>query len=91
MSNTMDGVGYGILPELNYDPFAAFFYVIFAVVGGFFVVNLFTGVVIDNYNRIKETHDGAAFLTTEQKEWVNAMRVSESVYDWSVYAYATYS
>uniref|UniRef100_A0A7S3D7M4 Uncharacterized protein n=2 Tax=Palpitomonas bilix TaxID=652834 RepID=A0A7S3D7M4_9EUKA len=75
MANTMDGVGAGLNPQINFDPMAAFFYVIFAVVGGFFVLNLFTGVVIDNYNRIKETHDGAAFLTNEQKEWVNAMRL----------------
>lgn len=75
MSNTMDGVGFGLVPQLDYDPFASFFYVIFAVVGGFFVVNLFTGVVIDNYRRIQSAQQHSTFLTTEQTGRINGMRV----------------
>ena len=52
------------------------FYVMFIVVGAFFVINLFVGVVIDNFNSLKEANDGQAlFMTEEQKEWSNTQKL----------------
>ena len=51
------------------------FYVMFIVVGSFFVVNLFVGVVIDNFNALKAAADGGSvFMTAEQQEWANTKK-----------------
>jgi len=45
----------------------AFFWA-FMLVGAFFVMELFVGVIIDNFNRIRETK-GRVFMTESQEEW----------------------
>ena len=51
------------------------FYVMFIVVGSFFVINLFVGVVIDNFNSLKAANEGGGiFMTEEQKEWSNTLK-----------------
>ena len=51
------------------------FYVMYIVVGSFFVINLFVGVVIDNFNSLKEASGGdSIFMTDEQKEWSNTQK-----------------
>ena len=47
-----------------------FFFMGFMVVGSFFVMNLFVGVVIDNFNTMKDRLGGNYLLTESQKEWV---------------------
>jgi hypothetical protein len=32
-------------------------------------VNLFVGVVIDEFSRLKQDLDGSAFMTLEQRQW----------------------
>ena len=52
------------------------FYILFIIVGAFFVINLFVGVVIDNFNSLKQANDGEAlFMTEEQKEWSNTKKL----------------
>ena len=51
------------------------FYVMFIVVGSFFVINLFVGVVIDNFNSLKAAKSGGSvFMTDEQREWSNTKK-----------------
>lgn len=38
--------------------------------GNFFVLNLFVGVVIDNFNEMKEILSGTSMLSEEQKQWI---------------------
>jgi hypothetical protein len=47
-------VGIDRVPIRNYQLFTGLFYVFFIIVGNFFVLNLFVGVVISNFNREKE-------------------------------------
>jgi len=47
-----------------------FFFVVFMVIGSFFILNLFVGVVISTYNREKERLGKDFMLSTEQKQWV---------------------
>ncbi len=37
--------------------------------GSFFAVNLFVGVVIDQFGRMKEEFEGSALLTKDQQQW----------------------
>ena len=44
--------------------------------GCFFAMNLFVGVIIDNFNRIQAEADGegSATRTREQQQWVDTMK-----------------
>jgi hypothetical protein len=46
------------------------FFVLFILVGSFFIMNLVIGVIVDNYTVQKA--DGAVLLTDDQKNWVSA-------------------
>ena len=47
------------------------FYIVFLVIGGFFMMNLFCGVVIDNFMELKEQLGGDVFLTGDVQVPVN--------------------
>ena len=47
------------------------FFVAYMIVGSLFISNLFVGVVIDNFNKIKEKNEfGSAFVTENQRQWI---------------------
>jgi len=50
-------------PELNNNQFWIFFFVAFIIVGSFFQLNLFVGVVISTFNREKDKIGGNNLLT----------------------------
>ncbi|KAM6957792.1 sodium channel protein type 4 subunit alpha B [Aplochiton taeniatus] len=51
------------------------YFVIFIIFGSFFTLNLFIGVIIDNFNQQKAKFGGKdIFMTEEQKKYYNAMK-----------------
>ena len=54
---------------------AVFFHIAWILIGGFFIINLFVGVVIDNFNKIKAQEEESGFLSDEQKAWVSQMKL----------------
>ena len=58
----------------NAQFFVIMFFILFEVVGCFFVVNLFVGVVIDNFNKMKDEMGDNFLLTETQKQWVELQR-----------------
>jgi hypothetical protein len=40
---------------------------------------LFVGVVIDNFNRIRDERRGYAYMTDAQKEWVETRKLVQAV------------
>lgn len=47
------------------------YFIIFIFLGSFFIINLFVGVVIDQFTEFRKNNTKAnMFLTTEQREWV---------------------
>ncbi|XP_052005088.1 LOW QUALITY PROTEIN: sodium channel, voltage-gated, type I-like, alpha [Xyrauchen texanus] len=51
------------------------YFVVFIILGGFFTLNLFIGVIIDNFNQQKKKFGGQdIFMTEEQKKYYNAMK-----------------
>ncbi|KAG9343830.1 hypothetical protein JZ751_013211 [Albula glossodonta] len=51
------------------------YFVIFIIFGSFFTLNLFIGVIIDNFNQQKAKIRGQdLFMTEEQKKYYNAMK-----------------
>ncbi len=63
-------------PQLNYNFYTQIYFVVFIVLGAFFILNLFIGVIIDNFNRLKQQYeDGIGiFLTPGQRNWVNTLK-----------------
>ena len=60
------------VPISKHDPLLSLFFIIFIIVGAFFILNLFVGVVISTYNREKEKLGKNFLLTKEQKAWIDA-------------------
>jgi hypothetical protein len=53
--------------------FAGLFFCLFILVGTFFLLNLCVGVIVDNFNNIKEG-GGSLMMTEAQENWVNTQR-----------------
>ncbi|XP_041857898.1 sodium channel, voltage-gated, type I-like, alpha isoform X1 [Melanotaenia boesemani] len=51
------------------------YFVVFIIFGAFFTLNLFIGVIIDNFNQQKKKFGGQdIFMTEDQKKYYNAMK-----------------
>ena len=71
----MDATSVGQPPRRNANPQNALFFVFFILVGSFVVLNLFVGVVIDNFQRISDETLGSAFMDARQRDWVSANQI----------------
>lgn len=54
MHNGVDAVDIGKAPIVENAPFWGVFFMVFILIGSFFILNLLVGVVIDNFNKEKE-------------------------------------
>ena len=79
MYSTIDSTEPGKSSITRNNPTVIIFFVLYVVVGSFFAFNLFVGVVIDNFQRLKSRMDGSAFLTSTQKKWVNTKQLLTEV------------
>ncbi|XP_068051865.1 sodium channel protein type 2 subunit alpha-like [Anomalospiza imberbis] len=62
-------------PKYEENLYMYLYFVIFIVFGSFFTLNLFIGVIIDNFNQQKKKLGGQdIFMTEEQKKYYNAMK-----------------
>lgn len=49
------------------------------ILGSQFILNLFVGVIMDNFNKIKEKEEmGSLFVTEDQQAWMDAQRLGLS-------------
>ncbi|XP_054471255.1 sodium channel, voltage-gated, type I-like, alpha isoform X1 [Anoplopoma fimbria] len=62
-------------PEYERNMKMYLYFVVFIIFGAFFTLNLFIGVIIDNFNQQKKKFGGQdIFMTEEQKKYYNAMK-----------------
>ncbi|XP_037844358.1 sodium channel protein type 11 subunit alpha isoform X2 [Chlorocebus sabaeus] len=62
-------------PEFESNSLGYIYFVVFIVFGSFFTLNLFIGVIIDNFNQQQKKISGQdIFMTEEQKKYYNAMK-----------------
>ncbi|XP_061834257.1 sodium channel, voltage-gated, type I like, alpha b isoform X1 [Nerophis lumbriciformis] len=62
-------------PNYEKNLYMYLYFVIFIIFGSFFTLNLFIGVIIDNFNQQKKKFGGQdIFMTEEQKKYYNAMK-----------------
>lgn len=65
MWDGVDSKGIDDNPEENYSPAWAIFYIMFILIGGFFIMNLFAGIVVDSFNSEKDKLAGITLLTPQ--------------------------
>ncbi|XP_061538665.1 sodium channel, voltage-gated, type I like, alpha b [Phycodurus eques] len=62
-------------PKYEVNLYMYLYFVVFIIFGSFFTLNLFIGVIIDNFNQQKKKFGGQdIFMTEEQKKYYNAMK-----------------
>eukprot|EP00762_Andalucia_godoyi_P001647 ANDGO_07082.mRNA.1 Sodium channel protein 60E len=74
MYAAIDARGQNIQPQENYQPLWAFYFIIFIIFGSFFIINLVVGVLVEQFQRIKESEFEGVFMTASQKEWIDVQR-----------------
>ncbi|EPQ04076.1 Sodium channel protein type 10 subunit alpha [Myotis brandtii] len=75
MYAAVDARGVNLQPKWENNVYMYLYFVIFIIFGGFFTLNLFVGVIIDNFNQQKKKIRGQdIFMTEEQKKYYNAMK-----------------
>jgi hypothetical protein len=70
----VDSRGIGQQPSKDYQLFWSLFYIGFIVVGSFFIMNLFAGVVVDSFNSEREKIGGVSLMTPQQKNWIDLQK-----------------
>lgn len=65
-----------IQPDRETNIYMYLYFVFFIIFGSFFTLNLFIGVIIDNFNEQKKKAGGSLemFMTEDQKKYYNAMK-----------------
>uniref|UniRef100_A0A3Q2D400 Sodium channel protein n=1 Tax=Cyprinodon variegatus TaxID=28743 RepID=A0A3Q2D400_CYPVA len=75
MNAAVDSRGVEEQPSREINLYMYLYFVIFIIFGSFFTLNLFIGVIIDNFNQQKRKISGQdIFMTEEQKKYYNAMK-----------------
>uniref|UniRef100_A0A8C6VCG8 Sodium channel protein n=1 Tax=Naja naja TaxID=35670 RepID=A0A8C6VCG8_NAJNA len=75
MYAAVDSTGIEKQPQYEHNLYMYLYFVGFIIFGSFFTLNLFIGVIIDNFNQQKKKIRGQdIFMTEEQKKYYNAMK-----------------
>ncbi|XP_021482934.2 sodium channel protein type 11 subunit alpha [Meriones unguiculatus] len=75
MNAAVDSTGKDEQPYFEANLYAYLYFVVFIIFGSFFTLNLFIGVIIDNFNQQQKKISGQdIFMTEEQKKYYNAMK-----------------
>jgi len=72
-----DSRGIGMQPARDANKYISLFFVIFMLIGGLLVMNLFVGVIIDHFNEMRKEAEGdLTYLTEEQQAWVKTQQIA---------------
>ncbi|XP_076018343.1 sodium channel protein type 2 subunit alpha-like isoform X2 [Genypterus blacodes] len=75
MHAAVDSRGVEEQPIREINLYMYLYFVVFIIFGSFFTLNLFIGVIIDNFSQQKRKMSGQdIFMTEEQKKYYNAMK-----------------
>ncbi|CAF3656748.1 unnamed protein product [Rotaria sp. Silwood1] len=78
MADATDAKEIDVQPERESNVYFLVYFVLFIIFGSFFTLNLFIGVVIDNFNQQKRKLGSGGsiemFMTDDQKKYYNAMK-----------------
>ena len=76
MAHATDSKSKDDQPDYEVNIYMYLYFVFFIIFGAFFTLNLFIGVIIDNFNEQKKKAGGSLemFMTEDQKKYYNAMK-----------------
>ncbi|KAK3261565.1 hypothetical protein CYMTET_29530, partial [Cymbomonas tetramitiformis] len=74
LESGVDVVGRDKNPRRNYNQANAAYFVVFMTLGSFFLVNLFVGIVLDNFELKRKELGTPLFTTRNQQLWLQARR-----------------
>lgn len=72
MLTGIDSVGKDLQPQENYNVAVALYFVFFMLVANFLLLNMFVGIVLDNFSQVRDEQGSLVGLTPKQEEWVKA-------------------
>lgn len=75
MYNGIDAVGVDMQPIQNNNEYMALFFIVYLLVVGFFVVNMFIGVIIDNFHRCREAQADEENRINQEKKARKAAKI----------------
>mmetsp|Transcript_2591 Transcript_2591/g.3694 ORF Transcript_2591/g.3694 Transcript_2591/m.3694 type:complete len:1759 (-) Transcript_2591:300-5576(-) len=80
MFAAIEQCGENCQPNGNHQPAWMLFFIIFVMLGSFFVMNLFVGIIIDFFNRErKASHQANLFMTAEQEQWAKTQKLIQKI------------
>ena len=69
-------------PKHEYNFAAYIYFVVFIILGSFFILNLIVGVIIDKFSRMKQLYEDTGstgiFLSNQQMDWLNTLKRAAS-------------
>ncbi|XP_023557966.1 sodium channel protein type 11 subunit alpha [Octodon degus] len=75
MHAAVDSTNVSETVKFEEKPLMYLYFIVFIIFGSFFTLNLFIGVIIDNFNQQQKKISGQdIFMTEEQKKYYNAMK-----------------
>ena len=78
MNRGMDTRGENKQPEQDHQVWMSLYFVSLMIIGNLFLINLFVGVIIDNFNRIKESEEiggKGLLITSGQRKWIEVQNI----------------
>ena len=76
----VDAVGVDLAMEEDHNSAMSLFFVLWVFLGGFVVLNVFVGVLIDTFAQMENTDRfGGVFTSHQQQHWVETLEASTSV------------
>ena len=78
MNNGLDSTDIGHQPKKDNRIEMCIYFLCFMVIGSLFILNLFVGVIIDNFNKIRESEEigtKGLFITENQKRWIEIQHI----------------
>eukprot|EP00899_Mesostigma_viride_P019947 jgi/Mesvir1/27954/Mv20161-RA.1 len=71
----VDAVGVDQQPRTDHDTRRVWFFIAFMLIGSFFILKLFIGIIMDNYSQMRErAKKGHLFMTERQRKWAEAQK-----------------
>jgi len=70
----IDANGQSQEPSRDKQPWMGAWFMLLVFSSSLFLVNLFVGVVVDNFKRASEEQDGTVYLTQSQRKWLATQR-----------------
>ncbi|EGR31551.1 hypothetical protein IMG5_107710 [Ichthyophthirius multifiliis] len=74
MQQGIDSTGIDFQPKYNNNVYCSIFFIFFMILCNFFLLNLFAGIIVDQFNNQKSKIGRLDILTKEQQKWVEILK-----------------